>query len=128
MRKERKYLLKIHIHLVFLTRQTGNLLTPEIITRLEELFNEICLQKKCKLLNFHGEQDYVRLLISLHSTVSISSLIGKLKGKSSYFLLKEFPGQLKDSLIKKHFWSSSYCAVSDTSTALEEIKAFLDKN
>lgn len=127
IRRGRKYLIKNHIHLVFLTRHKGDILTEEILPRLKELFDETCRQKKCELIDFDGEGDYVRLLISLHPTVCISSLTGKLKGKSTHFLLKDFR-YLKDKLVEKHFWSSSYCAVSDGINALEEIKEFLSKN
>lgn len=130
IRRGRKYLFQNQVYLVFLCKHKGNVLSSKILIRLQQIFEETCLQRKCKLLQFFGENDYVRLLVLLHPTVSVSSLTAKLKGKSSYFLMKEFFEDLNEKVVDKHFWASSYCAVSNfrETDVLEEIKEFLKKN
>ncbi len=127
-RKSRKYLFNNQIHFVFLTKHRGNILTEEILTRLEAIFRNTCKKMKCEVLKFEGKSDYVHLLVSIHPTVSISVLSGKLKGTSSHLLLKQFETQLKDHLLNKHFWASSYMAVSEGNIILESIQEFLTQD
>jgi putative transposase len=51
--------------------------------------------------------------------------VGKLKGKSAYFLRQEYWEQLKDKLWGKHLWSPSYCAVSCGGAPLDTIKQYI---
>ena len=50
---------------------------------------------ECELQEFNGEIYHVHSLVSLHPKHSISNLVGKLKGKSSYFLKKEFTKEIE---------------------------------
>ncbi|WP_442960632.1 transposase [Pseudoalteromonas sp. SCQQ13] len=38
-------------------------------------------------------------------------MLGKLKGKSSYMLKREYWGRIKTMLWGNHFWSPSYCVM-----------------
>ena len=51
----------------------------------------------CELLEFGGEDDHVHLMLSVNPKIAVSRLVGKLKGKSSYFLQTEFWKQIKIS-------------------------------
>ena len=66
----------------------------------------------CKLHEFNGEDDHVHLPVSYPPKLASSNLVEKLKGKSAYFLRKEYWNQIKNKLWGKHLWSPSYCAVS----------------
>ncbi|MFY9223507.1 MAG: IS200/IS605 family transposase [Blastocatellia bacterium] len=127
-RKGRNYILQNYVHLVFLTKYTGSVLIDKIQARLKDILNETCQQMKCQLIEFEGATDHVILLVLIHPTVSISKLVGKLKSKSSYFLVKEFPEHLGNKIIKNHLWSSSYCAVSYQNNATEITKNFIVNN
>ena len=59
--------------------------------------------------------------------MSLTKLVGKLKGKSAYFIRKEHWAQVKNKLWGKHFWSPSYCAVSGGGAPLEIIKAYIEQ-
>ena len=73
---------------------------------------------ECELQEFNGEIDHVHSLVSLHPKHSISNLVGKLKGKSSYFLRREFTKELEKNsgeitcghthialfLVEEHHW------------------------
>jgi len=43
-----------------------------------------------EILEFGGQDDHVHLMVNCHPKLAISNLVGKLKGKSSYFLRQEF--------------------------------------
>lgn len=118
---------KIFLHIVFTTKYRRGVLTKEILDRMKELFTETLLEWEGELLEFNGEDDHVHLMISITPKMSISNLIGKLKGKSSYFIRREFWEHVKKKLWGKHFWSPSYCVVSCGGAPLELVKAYVEE-
>ena len=115
-----------YIHLVFVPKYRKKVFTQNMLDRLKELFAETCLQMECELQEFNGEIDHVHLLVSLHPKHSISNLVGKLKGKSSYFLKREFTKELEKKLCGNHLWTHSYCAVSCGGEPLEVVKKYVE--
>ena len=124
-RTGRSCVFKNTVHLVFVTKYRRDVFTVEILQRLKEIFNETCEQMDCELLEFGGEDDHVHLLVSLHPKVAMSNLAGKLKGKSSYFLRKEFSEPLKKKLWGNRLWSSSYCVVSTGGVSIDVVKQYI---
>lgn len=115
------------VHLVLITKYRKNAINKKILRRIEELIRETCLQMQSELLEFNGEDDHVHLLVSVHPKYSIANFVGKIKGKSSYFIRKEFWLDIKDKLWGKHFWSPSYCVVSAGGAPLEIIKKYIEE-
>lgn len=124
-RTGRSCVFKNFVHLVFVTKYRRNVFTNSMLNRLEQIFSETCLQMGGELLEFGGEDDHVHLMICCPPKLAISNLVSKLKGKSSYFLRREFWSQIKDKLWGKHFWSSSYCVVSCGGAPLEIVKQYV---
>mgnify|MGYP001195392120 CR=1 FL=1 len=125
-RTGRSCVFKNIIHLVFVTKYRRNAITDEMLLRLNELFKETCLQMAAELLEFNGEDDHVHLLVSCPPKLAVSNLVQKLKGKSAYFLRKEFWTLIKDKLWGNHFWSPSYCVVSCGGAPLETVKKYIE--
>ena len=117
---------KNSIHLVFVTKYRRQVFSLEMLNRLKEIINETCKQMDCELLEFNGEHDHVHMLILVHPKVAISNLVGKLKGKSSYFIRKEYWSTVKKKLWGKHFWSPSYCVVSCGGASLKIVKSYIE--
>lgn len=125
-RTGRSCVFKNNIHLVFVTKYRRDVLTLEMLDRLKVIFNETCLQLDSELLEFGGEDDHVHLMISAHPKIAISNIVGKLKGKSSYFLRKEYWSVIKKKLWGNHFWSPSYCVVSVGGASLDVVKEYIE--
>jgi putative transposase len=125
-RSGRHCVFKNYVHLVFVPKYRKKVFTKTMLDRLCELFAETCIQMGGELLEFNGEADHVHLLVSLHPKYSISVLVGKLKGKSAYFLRKEFAAELEKKLWGNHLWTHSYCAVSCGGAPLEIIKQYIE--
>ena len=111
-RTGRSCVFKNNVHLVFVTKYRRNVFTKEMLDRLSDIFRETCEQMDCELHECNGEHDHIHMMVSVHPKLAVSNLVSKLKGKSSYFLRKEFWPQIKPMLWGKHFWSPSYCCVS----------------
>ena len=66
-----------------------------MLKRIEELTRETCIQMDCELIEFNGEHDHAHMMVSVHPKVAISNLVGKLKGKSAYFVRQEFRKEVR---------------------------------
>ena len=126
IRHGRHCVFKNFVHLVFVTKYRRDVLTKPMLKRIEELMKETCEQMECELIEFNGEDDHVHLMVSVHPKVPVSSLVGKLKGKSAYFLRQEFAREVKKKLWGEHFWSPSYCVVSCGGAPLETVKKYIE--
>jgi putative transposase len=124
-RTGRSCFYKNNVHLVFVTKYRRDVFTVEMLNRLKEIFIETCQQMDCEILEFGGEHDHVHLMLSVHPKIAIANLVGKLKGKSSYFLRKEYWNTIKKKLWGSHFWSPSYCVVSCGGASLDVIKNYI---
>jgi putative transposase len=124
-RTGRSCVYKNNIHLVFVTKYRRDVLTVDMLNRLKDIYHETCEQMDCELLEFGGEDDHVHMMISIHPKLAVSNLVGKLKGKSSYYLRQEFWSLIKKKLWGNHFWSPSYCVVSCGGASLEVLKEYI---
>lgn len=125
-RTGRHCVFKNSIHLVFVTKYRRGVFTDEMLEHLRLVFKETLEQMDGELIEFGGEDDHVHLLVSAHPKTAISNLVGKLKGKSSYFLRKNYWSQIKNKLWGNHFWSPSYCVVSCGGAPLEIVKQYVE--
>lgn len=125
-RTGRHCVFKNHIHLVFVTKYRRNVFTDEMLKQLKLVYEETLEQMDGELIEFGGEDDHVHLLIAAHPKTAISNLVGKLKGKSSYFLRKNYWNQIKSKLWGDHFWSPSYCVVSCGGASLKVVKQYVE--
>jgi putative transposase len=126
-RTGRSCVFKNHVHLVFVTKYRRDVFTAEMLGRLRSILAETCAQMDCELLEFGGEDDHVHCLVSVHPKLAVSTLVAKLKGKSSYMLRKAFWPSIKRMLWGSHFWSPSYCVVSCGGASLDVVKAYIEQ-
>lgn len=126
IRHGRHCVFQNYIHLVFVTKYRRDVINVPMLERMEDLVKETCAQMECELVEFNGENDHVHLMVSVHPKIPVSSLVGKLKGKTAYFIRKEFHKQVKKKLWGKHFWSPSYCVVSCGGAPLEIVKKYIE--
>lgn len=124
-RTGRSCVYKNNIHLVFVTKYRRDVFTMEMLNSLKEICEETCKQMDCELLEFGGEHDHAHLMVAIHPKVAVANLVGKLKGKSSYVLRREYWSAIKKKLWGKHFWSPSYCVVSCGGASLKVVKAYI---
>ena len=125
-RTGRSCVYKNKMHLVFVAKYRRSVFTLEMGERLREVFSEACIQMQCELMEYSVEEDHVQLMVQVHPKVAVSNLVGKLKGKSSYVLRREFWDSVRTKLWGTKFWSPSYCVVSCGGGSLEQVAAYID--
>jgi putative transposase len=124
-RTGRACVYKNNVHLVFVTKYRRGVFTKQMLERVHEIIKETCLQMDCELLEFGGEDDHVHIMVAVHPKVAVSNLVGKLKGKSSYMIRREYWEHVKNMLWGNHFWSPSYCVVSCGGASLDVVKQYI---
>ena len=115
---------EIHLHLVWVTKYRRAVLQGEVGTQLRELIRQICGQEDVLIINGHVAKDHVHLLVSLPPQVTISRLVQRLKGKSAYKLLQEFP-HLRKKFWGQHLWARGYFCCSSGNVTDEVIKQYI---
>ena len=125
-RTGRSCIFNNNVHLVFVTKYRRDVFTLEMLDRIKELMLETCRQMDVELIEFGGEDDHVHLLATVPPKLAIANLVGKLKGKSAYFLRKEYTKQLRKKLWGDHLWSPSYCVVSCGGAPLDIVRAYVE--
>lgn len=113
-------------HLVFVKKYRKGVFTDEMLKGLVDVFQETCLQMECELLECNGEDNHVHLLVICPPKLAIANLVGKLKGKSSFVLRRDFGPQLRKKLWGNHLWSPSYASVTCGGAPLEVVKKYIE--
>jgi putative transposase len=63
----------------------------------------------CEIVELNVQPDHVHLLIKVPPKISISKLLGIVKGKGALQIFKQFPHLKKKPYWGNHFWAKGYC-------------------
>ncbi len=77
---------------------------------LREIFKQLCSCKGVEIVEGHLMPDHVHMLASIPPKISVSSFMGRLKGKSALMMLGK-RANLKYKFGNRHFWPEG-CYVS----------------
>jgi len=80
-----------------------------VAQRLRDLIREICKSLDIGIIRGHVLKDHVHLFVSVPPQLSISKVMGRIKGKTSRKLLSEYR-RLSKEFLGRHLWGRGYCA------------------
>lgn len=80
---------KLFYHVIWTTRRREPAITPEIEKVLYPFLQNKATRFHCEVLGANGIEDHVHAALRIPPSESVSDIVGKLKGSSSYFLNKE---------------------------------------
>ena len=107
-RKLSHVVYKCDYHIVWVPKYRYRILTGEIKKLVEEDLKLLCEWKGCEIQEMSVQVDHIHLVVSIPPKVSVSSLMGVLKGKLAIKLFKSYP-QMKEKLYwGNHFWARGY--------------------
>ena len=101
----------IHLHLVWITKYRKKVLVDSVALRVRDMIREICQAEEVDIIKGHVSKDHVHLFVSIPPQVTISRLVQRLKGKTSFKLLNEF-SHLRKTYWGRHFWARGYFCCS----------------
>ncbi|MCF6348333.1 MAG: IS200/IS605 family transposase [Flavobacteriaceae bacterium] len=99
---------KCEYHIVWAPKYRLRILKGEIKRLLERDIRLLCEWKQCEVQELNVQEDHVHLLISVPPKVSISKLMGVLKGKLAIKLFKSYPKLKQKPYWGNHFWARGY--------------------
>ena len=100
-----KWMCKYHI--VFTPKYRRKIIYSQYRKDLQEYIRTLCKYKGVEILEGHMMPDHVHLLVAIPPSISVSSFMGYLKGKSALMMFEKH-GNLKYKFGNRHFWSEGY--------------------
>ena len=113
--------------MVWCTKYRKKVLKDDVGVRMRELCRQISSDMGVEILSGVVAKDHVHVLVSIPPQVSVSKLIQKLKGKSSYKLQREFKS-LRKQYWGQRMWARGYFACSTGNITDEMVKDCIENH
>ena len=99
---------KCEYHIVWVPKYRFRILTGDIKKLIEEDIRMLCEWKQCEIQEMSVQKDHVHIVLSIPPKVSISQMMGILKGKLAIKLFKSYPKMKREPYWGNHFWARGY--------------------
>ncbi len=96
-------------HIVWCPKYRFRILKGGVARFVEETIRSLCEWKSIEILELSVGEDHVHAVISMPPKLSISEVMGILKGKTAIKLFKSYPALKRKPYWGNHFWSRGYC-------------------
>ena len=93
---------------------------------MRELMREICTSMDIQIIKGYVSRDHVHVMMSVPPYISVSDMMKRIKGRTSYKLLNEYRG-LKKAFWGQHLWARGYFAASTGNVTDEVIKKYIEE-
>ena len=99
---------KCEYHIVWVPKYRFRILTGEIKKLIEEDIKLLCEWKKCEIQEMSVQSDHIHVVMTIPPKVSVSQMMGILKGKLAIKLFKSYPKMKEKPYWGNHFWARGY--------------------
>lgn len=96
-------------HIVWVPKYRYRILVDGIREVTETGIQAICGYAGCEVVELNVQRDHVHLVVMVLPKVSISNLMGRVKGQTSMKLFNQFRELRKKPYWGNHFWAKEYC-------------------
>ena len=96
-------------HIVWCPKYRFRIMKGEVGKYIAKRIESLCEWKEIEILELNVMEDHVHMIITLPPKISVSEIMGILKGKTAISLFKNFPTLKKKPYWGNHFWSRGYC-------------------
>lgn len=111
-------------HIVWCPKYRFRILEGVIADQLDTTIRMLCEWKDIEIIEMNIQSDHVHMLVSIPPKLSISTMMGILKGKTAIKIFKSFPKLKRKPYWGNHFWSRGYC-VSTIGLDEEKIRKYV---
>jgi putative transposase len=123
-RKTSHSVYDLKYHLVWITKYRKPVFFGDVAQRLRDLIREICKSLDIEIIKGHVSKDHVHLFVSVPPQLSISKVMGRIKGKTSRTMLSE-NRRLAKEFWGRHLWGRGYFAASSGNVTDEVIMQYI---
>ncbi len=99
---------KCDYHIVWTPKYRYRVLFGEVKSLVENDIRMLCERKRVEVIELNVQIDHVHVVVSIPPKVSVSVLMGTLKGKLAIKLFKSYPKLKQKPYWGNHFWSRGY--------------------
>ena len=94
-------------HIVFAPKYRRQVIYGKIREDICEILSSLCKRKGIEIIEAEWCPDHIHMFVRIPPSISISSFMGYLKGKSSLMIFERH-ANLKDKFGNRHFWCRGY--------------------
>ena len=116
---------RMTVHIVWSTKYRYAVLTGDIKKKCRTLLIQVCDAEGVNILKGVVSKDHVHMHIEYRPSQDVSSLVKKLKGRSSRRMQQEFP-TLKKRYWGRHFWAIGFGCWSTGNITDEMVNEYLE--
>jgi putative transposase len=107
-RKLSHVVYKCDYHIVWTPKYRYRVLFGEVKSLVEKDIRMLCEWKGVEIIELNVQIDHIHVVCSIPPKVSVSGLMGTLKGKLAIKLFKSYPKLKEKRYWGNHFWSRGY--------------------
>lgn len=107
-RKSSHVIYKCNYHIVWTPKYRFRILIGDLAQRMHSDIMMYCEWKGFDVIELNLQPDHVHLVVSVPPKVSISELMGTVKGKTAIKIFKTYPDLKKSPYWGNHFWARGY--------------------
>ena len=96
-------------HIVWVPKYRYRVLTGKVGFEVSKTIRVYAEKLGCDIVEINIQPNHVHLLLKVPLKVSISKLLGTVKGKSALQVFKQFPYLKLKPYWGNHFWAKGYC-------------------
>ena len=96
-------------HIVWVPKYRYRILKGPIAQEVHNCIQVYCSRLRCTVVELNVQPDHVHLLVKVPPKVSISELLGTIKGKAALRVFTRFPYLKQKPYWGNHFWAKGYC-------------------
>jgi len=96
-------------HIIWAPKYRYRILKGPVGKEVHNCIQVFCGYKECSVIELNIQSDHVHLICMVPPKVSISDLMGSLKGRTAIRVFKQFPYLKKKPYWGNHFWAPGYC-------------------
>ena len=96
-------------HIVWCPKYRFRIMKGGVGKYIEGTIRSICEWKSIEIMELNVREDHVHAVVNIPPKLSISEVMGILKGKTAIKLFKSYPALKRKPYWGNHFWSRGYC-------------------
>lgn len=94
-------------HIVFAPKFRRKIIYGQLKEDIANILSTLCKRKGVHIVEAEMCRDHVHMLVEIPPSISVSSFVGYLKGKSTLMIFERH-ANLKYKFGNRHFWSEGY--------------------
>lgn len=96
-------------HIVWTPKYRFRVLKDRVSREVYNCLNIFSGKLGCEIVDLNIQSDHIHLIINVPPKVSISQLLGTVKGRTAIRVFKQFPYLKQKPYWGNHFWAKGYC-------------------